>query len=98
MAGRWKKHDMEFLGGRRLRRLRRTPWMRDLVRETVLTPADLIWPLFVIEGTRELLETLIQANALQPDDLASAIFTVTPDLTRLRAFLETKTVWHTKGL
>ena len=53
MAGRWKKHDMEFLGGRRLRRLRRTPWMRDLVRETVLTPADLIWPLFVIEGRNE---------------------------------------------
>jgi porphobilinogen synthase len=42
---------MEFLGGRRLRRPRRTPWLRDLVRETVLTPADLIWPLFVIEGS-----------------------------------------------
>jgi porphobilinogen synthase len=44
---------MEFLGGRRLRRLRRTPWMRDLVRETVLTPHDLIWPLFVIEGQNQ---------------------------------------------
>jgi porphobilinogen synthase len=53
MSGRWKKHDMEFLGGRRLRRLRRTPWMRDLVRETVLTPHDLIWPLFVIEGQNQ---------------------------------------------
>jgi porphobilinogen synthase len=53
MSGRWKKHDMEFLGGRRLRRLRRTPWMRDLVRETVLTPHDLIWPLFVIDGQNE---------------------------------------------
>ncbi|HHY49636.1 MAG TPA: porphobilinogen synthase, partial [Alphaproteobacteria bacterium] len=51
MSGRWAKHDMEFLGGRRPRRLRRTPWIRVLVRETVLTPADLIWPLFVIEGT-----------------------------------------------
>ncbi|HEV7274958.1 MAG TPA: porphobilinogen synthase [Devosiaceae bacterium] len=50
MSDRWVRHDMEFLGGRRLRRLRQSGWMRDLVRETVLTPADLIWPLFVIEG------------------------------------------------
>ena len=47
----WTKHDMEFLGGRRLRRLRQFAWSRALVRETVLTPADLILPLFVIEGT-----------------------------------------------
>jgi porphobilinogen synthase len=53
MAKRWSKHDMSFLDGRRLRRLRRTPWMRDLVRETTLTPADFIWPLFVIEGANE---------------------------------------------
>jgi len=49
----WHKYDMDFLGGRRQRRLRRTGWMREMVRETVLTPADLIWPLFVIEGTNE---------------------------------------------
>ena len=53
MKTRWTKHDMSFLDGRRLRRLRRTPWMRDLVRETVLTPTDLIWPLFVVEGSNE---------------------------------------------
>ena len=35
----------------RLRRLRRTPWMRDLVNEHSLTTSDLIWPLFVLEGT-----------------------------------------------
>jgi porphobilinogen synthase len=35
----------------RPRRLRRTDWMRDLVRENVLTPADFIWPIFVMEGT-----------------------------------------------
>jgi porphobilinogen synthase len=34
----------------RLRRTRSTAWSRDLVRETVLTPADLIWPLFVTSG------------------------------------------------
>jgi porphobilinogen synthase len=34
----------------RLRRVRATAWSRALHRETQLTPADLIWPLFVTEG------------------------------------------------
>ncbi len=34
----------------RLRRTRQAPWVRNLVRENQLSPADLIWPLFVIEG------------------------------------------------
>jgi len=34
----------------RLRRTRVTAWSRALHREAVLTPADLIWPLFVTEG------------------------------------------------
>jgi porphobilinogen synthase len=34
----------------RLRRSRATPWSRAMVRENVLTAADLIWPLFVTEG------------------------------------------------
>ena len=34
----------------RLRRNRRTPWLRDLVRENALTVNDLIWPIFVIDG------------------------------------------------
>jgi porphobilinogen synthase len=34
----------------RLRRARASAWSRALYRETVLTPADLIWPLFVTEG------------------------------------------------
>jgi porphobilinogen synthase len=37
----------------RLRRNRRADWSRRLVRETTLTPDDLIWPIFVIEGTGE---------------------------------------------
>lgn len=53
MSDNWHKHDMDFLGGRRLRRSRRTAWSRAMVRETVLTPSDLIWPLFVIEGHNE---------------------------------------------
>ena len=35
----------------RLRRTRASAWSRALHRETILTPADLIWPLFVTEGT-----------------------------------------------
>jgi len=34
----------------RLRRSRASAWSRAMHRETVLTPADLIWPLFVTEG------------------------------------------------
>ncbi|MGB3472948.1 MAG: porphobilinogen synthase [Erythrobacter sp.] len=34
----------------RLRRTRATAWSRALHRETLLTPADLIWPLFITEG------------------------------------------------
>ncbi len=34
----------------RPRRLRRAPWIRDMVREAALSPADFIWPIFVREG------------------------------------------------
>ena len=34
----------------RMRRTRQTPWSRRLVAQNVLTPADLIWPMFVVEG------------------------------------------------
>ena len=34
----------------RMRRLRRHEWTRRLVAEVALSPADLIWPIFVIDG------------------------------------------------
>src|SRR5476649_406828 len=34
----------------RMRRLRLHDWTRRLVAETMLSPADFIWPVFVIEG------------------------------------------------
>ncbi|MCH2546581.1 MAG: porphobilinogen synthase [Alphaproteobacteria bacterium] len=37
----------------RLRRNRRTPWLRNLVGENRLTVQDLIWPVFVQEGTNK---------------------------------------------
>jgi len=38
-------------------------------------------PGLILEATRELLLALVEANRLRPDDIASAIFTATPDLT-----------------
>jgi len=40
----------EITGGRRLRRMRKAPWSRRMVRETRLAPEDLIWSLFLCEG------------------------------------------------
>ena len=34
----------------RMRRMRRDAFSRDLMRENVLTPADLIYPVFVLDG------------------------------------------------
>ena len=34
----------------RMRRPRATAWSRAMVRETILTPADLIWPVFITDG------------------------------------------------
>ena len=36
----------------RPRRNRHTDWARRLVRETVLTTNDLIWPIFIIDGEK----------------------------------------------
>jgi porphobilinogen synthase len=47
--------DLALSAGRfpqvRMRRLRRTDWMRRLVREHHLTADDLIWPVFLLDGT-----------------------------------------------
>jgi porphobilinogen synthase len=43
--------DMDdILQGRRMRRNRRTDWSRRLVRESSLSVADLIWPVFLVDG------------------------------------------------
>jgi porphobilinogen synthase len=41
---------MSFFPARRLRRLRRTSSLRTLIRETELSPTDLIQPIFVVHG------------------------------------------------
>jgi porphobilinogen synthase len=42
--------DISSFPNTRLRRTRVTGWSRAMVRENMLSPADLIWPLFVTEG------------------------------------------------
>ncbi|MEZ5580589.1 MAG: porphobilinogen synthase [Candidatus Competibacteraceae bacterium] len=79
--------------GARPRRMRRDDFSRRLVRETVLTPADLIQPLFVIEGEkrREPIASMPGVERLSMDELlreaetlatlgvpAVALFPVTP--------------------
>jgi len=58
----------------RLRRLRRQPWLRDLVREVTLTPADLIWPIFVRPGeaAEEPVASLPGVNRLSVDRAVEA--------------------------
>lgn len=79
---------------KRPRRLRASPWIRSMVSENVLTPADFIWPCFVIEGQdaseavpsmpgveRLTIDRLV-AKAREAADLgvpAIAIFPNTPD-------------------
>ena len=41
----------EITGSRRLRRMRKADWSRRLVQENRLTVDDLIWPIFLIDGT-----------------------------------------------
>jgi porphobilinogen synthase len=58
----------------RMRRNRRTEWSRRLVRERTLTPNDLIWPLFVIEGNnaREPINSMPGVARLSIDLLVAA--------------------------
>jgi porphobilinogen synthase len=58
----------------RMRRLRRTEWSRRLVAESTLSPADLIWPVFVIEGgsRREPVATMPGVERMSIDLAANA--------------------------
>ncbi|MGR3367212.1 MAG: porphobilinogen synthase [Sagittula sp.] len=58
----------------RLRRLRRTPALRALVAETVLSPADFIWPVFVRdgEGVSEPIHSMPGVNRLSVDKVVEA--------------------------
>jgi porphobilinogen synthase len=94
----------------RPRRLRRDDFSRRLVRETVLTVDDLVWPVFVREGegvrevvpsmpgvTRYSLDTLLVAadEAVALGIPALAIFPVTPPEAKS---LDAREAWNPDGL
>ena len=58
----------------RMRRLRRHDWTRRLVAENTLSPADFIWPVFVIEGEnkREAVSSMPGVERLSVDLLVVA--------------------------
>jgi len=58
----------------RLRRTRHTAWSRRLTAEHMLSPADLVWPLFVIEGkgTREPIASMPGVERLSIDLVVEA--------------------------
>jgi porphobilinogen synthase len=56
----------------RPRRNRRSEWARRMVRESVLSTDDLIWPLFVAEGRRAPVASMPGVERLSVDDIARA--------------------------
>ena len=60
-------------GAKRPRRLRRTAALRDLVRETTLSPDDFVYPLFVVpgEGVRNPVASMPGVDQLSVDLLAA---------------------------
>ena len=55
----------------RMRRLRSDGWIRELVTEHRISPADLIWPLFVVEGDRT--QPIASLPGVERFDIASAV-------------------------
>ena len=94
----------------RLRRMRKDNFSRRLMQETVLTPSDLIYPIFVIEGKgqRETIASMPGIERLTLDELAKeakllvslgipavAIFPVTPQEAKS---LDAKEAYNANGL
>jgi len=53
----------------------------------------------ILSATNELLSQMIEANGIHPDDVASAIFTTTPDLTAEYPALAARHLgWHAVAL
>ena len=57
----------------RPRRNRRTDWARRMVRESVLTTDDLIWPLFVAEGRRAPVPSMPGVDRLPVDEIVREV-------------------------
>ena len=68
----WQAVSREF-ANTRMRRMRRDDFSRRLMRETTLTPDDLIYPVFVLEGdnNREHVESMPGVERLSIDLLVA---------------------------
>lgn len=57
---------------RRMRRLRRTGFLRDMVRESSLSPADFIYPVFILDGRnqREAVKSMPGIDRVSVDQLS----------------------------
>jgi porphobilinogen synthase len=64
------QHHFASFPSTRLRRLRRAPWLREMVAEVWLHPSDLIWPVFIQEGN----------NTRAPINSMPGVFRLTLDL------------------
>ncbi len=65
----------DILRGRRLRRTRRTDWLRRMVRASALSVDDLIWPVFLMEGegVREAVPSMPGVERLSLDLAVEAV-------------------------
>jgi porphobilinogen synthase len=94
----------------RMRRMRRDDFSRRLMRETTLTPADFIYPVFVMEGTKQrvAVPSMPGVERLTVDELvreaeivaklgvpAMALFPVTPPEAKS---LDGREAWNPEGL
>lgn len=59
----------------RMRRMRKDDFSRRLMRETVLTPNDLIYPIFIVEGSnqRQAIESMPGIDRLSLDELSKEV-------------------------
>ena len=65
---------MSIFPSTRMRRLRRHEWSRKLVAESTLSPADFIWPIFIVDGQnkREPVQSMPGVDRLSIDLVAGA--------------------------
>ena len=64
----------------RMRRLRASAFARDMVRESTLSPADFIYPVFVLEGSgqREAVPSMPGVERLSVDLLVDCLLYTSP--------------------
>ena len=94
----------------RMRRMRANEFSRRLMRETILSPADLVWPVFVLEGDnavepvasmpgvdRITIDHLLRA-AERCQELGVPAITLFPVVSGNRKSEDAREAWNPEGL